>query len=87
MLGPAHSVAHALDVLEPAAGRGHAGHEPQRQTSAPVAAALRDRNIPFVVVTGYPGQHREEPMFRDAPLLKKPCDGGELVRTLAGLLG
>lgn len=56
------------------------------ESSAPVAAALRERNIPFVVVTGYSGKHREDPVFRDAPLVKKPYDSTEYIKTLVHLL-
>ena len=88
VLEPACSVKRALAVLE--ASRPDAASLDMNlngESSAPVAAALRERNIPFVVVTGYSGKHGEDPMFRDAPLLKKPYDGGELVRAIADLLG
>ncbi|MBM9595497.1 response regulator [Roseitranquillus sediminis] len=56
------------------------------ESSAPIAAALREQRIPFVVVTGYTGKHHEDPTFQGAPLLRKPYDGAQLVRTLVGLL-
>ncbi|SFH46304.1 CheY chemotaxis protein or a CheY-like REC (receiver) domain [Palleronia marisminoris] len=56
------------------------------ESSAPVATALREQNIPFVVVTGYTAKHGEEPAFRDAPLVKKPYDTVELLRALTHLL-
>jgi CheY-like chemotaxis protein len=87
VLEPASSVKRALSVLE--TGNPDAALLDMNlngETSAPVAAVLRERGIPFVVVTGYTGKHREDPMFRDAPLLKKPYASAELVRALVGLL-
>ena len=87
VLGPGSNVKRALAVLE--ADQPDAASLDMNlngELSAPVAAVLRERKIPFVVVTGYTGKHREDPVFRDAPLLKKPYDSGELVRTLVGLL-
>ena len=87
VLGPAHSVAHALDILKT--------EHPDAATldmnlngelSVQVAAALRDRKIPFVVVTGYTGRYEEEPIFQSAPLVKKPYDTGELIRKLIDVL-
>lgn len=54
--------------------------------SAPLAAALRDAGTPFLVITGYSDAIRTDSASRDAPLLKKPFDGKELVRTLTGLI-
>lgn len=86
-LGPACSVKSALALLE--------DERPdvvsldmnlRGKSSAPVAAALRQSNIPFVVVTGYSGKHREDPMFRDAPLVKKPYDSTEYIAALVQVL-
>jgi len=56
------------------------------ESSAPIAAALRERKIPFIVLTGYTGKQTEEPEFRDMPVIKKPFLGPELVRALVDLL-
>lgn len=54
-------------------------------TSEPVAAALRDRGRPFLVVTA--NERRDlTGALRDAPLLIKPIDETELERVLASLL-
>jgi DNA-binding response OmpR family regulator len=52
--------------------------------SQPVATALRERGIPFVVTTGYDARRVEG--IGDMPVIVKPFDGARLVRTLAGLL-
>ena len=88
VLEPARSVERALAVLE--TGRPDAASLDMNlngEFSAPVAAALRKRGIPFVVVTGYSGKHEEDPMFREAPLMKKPYDSAEFINTLVRLLG
>ena len=87
VLEPAKSVSRALALLDT--------HRPDfasldmnlnGESSAPVAAALRERNVPFVVITGYSSQHGEDPIFREAPLVRKPYDSAELIRTLVRLL-
>ncbi len=87
VLEPASSVKRALAVLE--TRRPDAASLDMNlngESSAPVAAAMRKRGIPFVVVTGYSGKHEEDPLFRDAPLVKKPYDGAALIETLVRLL-
>lgn len=62
------------DVLEPAAGQPDIASLDMNligESSAPIAAALREQEIPSVV-TGYSGKHSEDPMFRDVPVIKKP---------------
>jgi CheY-like chemotaxis protein len=56
------------------------------ESSAPIAAALKQDDIPFLVVTGYNGKNASEPLFRDAPVIKKPYDGNQLLRALCKLL-
>lgn len=51
--------------------------------SAPIAAALREAGVPFVISTGY-GMVPQD--FAECPLLTKPYDPGELVRLLGRLL-
>jgi CheY-like chemotaxis protein len=49
------------------------------ESVAPVAIALKQRNRPFVFVTGY-GRAYLPDQFLDAPLLAKPYKSPELVR-------
>lgn len=53
-------------------------------SAAPVAAALVQRGIPFVIATGYADGHMAE--APGAPVLCKPYDGQLLIEILAGLL-
>jgi CheY-like chemotaxis protein len=48
------------------------------QTTLPVAEALRNAGIPFIVVTGYVDIKHAEPVLRDAAMLQKPCSGEQL---------
>lgn len=87
VLEPASSLRRALAI--PNAGQpGNASLDMNLSgdSSAPIAAALREREVPFVVITGYSGKHSEDPMFQDVPVIKKPYQGSELVRALADLL-
>ncbi len=86
VIGPAQTVVRALDLLSE--------HEPDAatldlnlngETSAPIAEALRKRSVPFVLTTGY-GDRRTDPAFRDAPMVKKPYDVGELLKSLSTIL-
>ncbi len=56
------------------------------ESSTPIAAALWQEGIPFLVVTGYSGKHAREPLFRDAAIVKKPYDDTQLLRTLCKLV-
>jgi CheY-like chemotaxis protein len=55
--------------------------------TAPLARLLRERGVPFLVMTGYDRAHLVEPALRDAPLLGKPLDEALLRQMLLGLLG
>ena len=55
--------------------------------AVPVAAALRTRAIPFVLVTGYSRAQSPEPELRDAPRVGKPINDAALLAALAGVLG
>jgi two-component SAPR family response regulator len=87
VIGPAQSVADALRLIE---------REPPDaalvdldlggQQSTPVAAALKDRHVPFVLVTGHDVRRMNEPELQDVPWLSKPVDRSELTRTLAQVL-
>jgi len=50
-----------------------------------VAAALRDRSIPFAFATGH-GHARIEERFKDAPTLLKPYDFESVRKVLAAML-
>ncbi|MGB1235262.1 MAG: response regulator [Planktomarina sp.] len=52
------------------------------ETSADVAAKLRDMGVPFVVVSGYSLEQMPEG-FGDAPRLTKPVNGRDLFALLA----
>ena len=88
VLGPSPSVEAALSLLDrerPDAAlldcnlRG--------ELSTPVAAQLRERGVPFIVVSGYGPQQLGEPQLDDVPWVRKPVDHNELLRQLARLLG
>lgn len=51
-------------------------------SSAPVAAELRSRGVPFVVVTGYGQLELASPALTDAPRLSKPFNDTEFEATL-----
>jgi CheY-like chemotaxis protein len=55
------------------------------ETTAPVAAALRERGVPFVFATGY-GASGLPPGFEGAPVLQKPFQEHDLRAALAALL-
>ena len=54
--------------------------------AAPVAAALRDRGVPFVLITGYGSEQLREPELRAAARIDKPVNGRDLQRALARAL-
>lgn len=82
VLGPAATVEEALALFE--------SSEPEAavldinlagQASTPVADALADRGVPFVVATGYGAAGLPE-RHRGVPVLAKPYDPQELIETL-----
>lgn len=42
-----------------------------------------DRNVPFIVISSYGEKYLGDPVFRDVPLVKKPYNEAQLVRTLS----
>lgn len=61
-------------ILDVNLGNGH--------TSLPVARLLRERNIPFVFVTGY-GESAPLPSdYQDVPILKKPLRKDEIIHLI-----
>ena len=58
----------------------------RRQSAAPIAAALKERAVPFVVVTGY--NHRQlAETFSGAPCLSKPFEVDQLLTLMQQLKG
>lgn len=55
-------------------------------SSAPVAAELTARGVPFVVVTGYGRLNLPTSQLNDAPRVTKPYNIAELDRVLAAAL-
>lgn len=56
------------------------------ESSAPVARALRERGIPFVVATGFGAADERDPAFDPAPLVAKPFSRAELERAIVRAL-
>ena len=54
-------------------------------SAAPVAAALRERDIPFVVMTGYVSEQRDGALA-EAPFLSKPFTAASLTAAVLGLI-
>jgi two-component SAPR family response regulator len=54
--------------------------------ATPVAAALRERGVPFVLITGYGSDQLSEPELRAPPRIEKPVDGRDLRRAVARAL-
>jgi DNA-binding NtrC family response regulator len=87
VLGPASSVERALAALQTDRPEVVVLDVNLKGTRAtPVAAALRDRGVPFVLMTGYSGPQLSEPELRDALRLDKPVDGCDLKRAVAQAL-
>jgi two-component SAPR family response regulator len=53
-------------------------------TVAPVAAALTEQGVPFVLATGY--GKAPPPEMEGVPLVQKPVNHAQLVRALVGVL-
>ena len=56
------------------------------KVSAPLAAAFTERNVPFVILTGYGESWMTFPEFHQAPVADKPVDHAVLVRLLGSAL-
>lgn len=87
VLGPAATVEEALALFQ--------SGDPEAavldinlagQVSTPVADALADHGVPFVVATGYGAAGLPE-RHRSVPVLAKPYDPQELVEALVRLCG
>jgi CheY-like chemotaxis protein len=58
----------------------------QGERATPVAEALQEQGVPFVVVTGYGSERLPDRALEDAPCLHKPVDGHQLACAINGLL-
>jgi two-component system, response regulator PdtaR len=85
VLGPAGSVAEALRLLEgeeaPAVALLDVNLRGEPVT--PVAAALRDRGVPFVLASAYDRLDLAAPVLAGAPNVGKPTDEARLLAALA----
>jgi DNA-binding response OmpR family regulator len=85
VVGPALDVATALRLLDaPSCEAAVLDVNLGRETSAPIAAALRQSGIPFLVVSGYSRTQRPKD-FAAAPVLSKPANSAALIAMLNGL--
>jgi CheY-like chemotaxis protein len=88
VIGPAGRVQVALELLARAEPDGAIlDIDLNGQRCFPVAAALGERAVPFVFLTGYDDPALIPPEFRGVPRLSKPVEQGELVSVAARLFG
>ena len=52
------------------------------ETTLPIAAALKARGVPFVILSGYNRSQIDAPELRDAPRMSKPIMHHSLIRLL-----
>lgn len=87
IIGPAATVAEALALLEAELPEAAVlDLNLSGETSAPVADALVQQGVPFLVASGYGAAGLPEG-HRGVPVLAKPYDPGELTAALARLCG
>ncbi len=85
IIGPAATVAEALALLEAELPEAAVlDLNLSGETSAPVADALVQQGVPFLVASGY-GVAGLPEAHRGVPVLAKPYDSGELTAALARL--
>jgi DNA-binding LytR/AlgR family response regulator len=86
-LGPASSVRQALALID--------GEQLdialldvnlKGERATPVAAALQERGVPYVLITGYSEAQLSEPELRRAPRLDKPVNCRALTRAVRNAL-
>jgi PAS domain S-box-containing protein len=87
IIGPAHSVQHALDLLEHSPCDAavldiNLGHE----TSERVVHWLAQRGTPFITTSGYSRDQQPE-VFKNAPFVSKPLRSAKLVAALRDIVG
>ena len=83
VLGPAATVEQALAILHSRIAVDGATLDVNlgQEKSFPVAEALIERHVPFVILTGYDA-HALPDHLRDIPRATKPFEPGRLVRSL-----
>ncbi|KAF0675303.1 GAF domain-containing protein [Profundibacterium mesophilum] len=82
----AGNVAQALELLEEnEITLGLLDIDLASENSSAVAAALKERGIPFLLATGYEGARIEDPAYAGAPLLSKPYSNEAIAAHLATL--
>ena len=54
------------------------------ESAEPVAAAMRERGIPYLVLSGY-AKNQQTGALADAPFLAKPCKAADLVAAVQAL--
>jgi DNA-binding LytR/AlgR family response regulator len=87
VLGPVATVEAALAVVDRRSPDGAVLDVNLRgRRATPVAARLRARSVPFVLVTGYGERQLDEPELRGPIHLDKPVNGERLLRSLARAL-
>jgi CheY-like chemotaxis protein len=87
VIGPAASVAQALALLaERRLDAALLDLNLNGEPGLPVAVALSERGVPFVVVSGYSEDQASAPALRPAPRLTKPVRHRELVQVLTHVL-
>jgi DNA-binding response OmpR family regulator len=88
VLGPVPNVARALSLLETETPDAVClDMNLNGTTSVGIAKVLKQRGIPFVIVTGYNDRNVIDPAFKGAPIVHKPFSANELVNVITQLLG
>ena len=87
VLGPVPDVARALAMLETVTPDAVCLDMNLNGTlSAPIAEVLKQRDIPFVIVTGYNDRNVTDPAFAGAPIVHKPFSAEALAQRIGQLL-
>lgn len=86
VVGPATSVAKALELLETGCDVALLDVNLGKETAEPVAYKLRALGTPFAVMSGY-AKEQHPPGFQGAPVLSKPTRPEILVAVLRRCVG
>jgi len=86
VIGPATSVAKALELLESGCDVAVLDVNLGKETSEAVAYKLRALGTPFAVMSGY-SKEQHPPGFQGAPVLSKPTRADDLVAVLRRCMG
>ncbi len=86
VVGPVEGLGHAMDIARGSQAVDCAILDVnfEGRETYPLADVLAERRIPFIFATGH-GRDGLSERFRDAPLLQKPFQLGELRAAFAGL--